>query len=70
MSAAELRGYLRARAFECVNFHTQRVVSEFGLGDDAAEQLRARALERTVQLVAKLFRARPAACYVPLRFAG
>jgi hypothetical protein len=59
MSAAELRGYLRARALLSVRYQTQRVAAANQLNDKVAEQLVERALERTVNLLLREFTQQP-----------
>ena len=51
MSAGELRGYLRARAFPSVRDLTRRMAAAHCLANSSAEQLAERSLERTVNLL-------------------
>jgi hypothetical protein len=51
MSAAELRGYVRARAQRVVRLQCQQVAGEYGLSSESAEMLIKRSLERTTQLL-------------------
>jgi hypothetical protein len=51
MSAAELRGYLRARAHVAVRCQTLRLSAPYRFDSSSMEQLVQRALERTVNLL-------------------
>jgi len=53
MSAAELRGYLQARALIVVGNETRRFSAKYHLQDLFAEQLLERALERTVNFLVR-----------------
>jgi hypothetical protein len=51
MSAAELRGYVRARAQRTVRLQCQQVARDNGLSSESVETLVQRSLERTTQLL-------------------
>ncbi len=51
MSASELRGYLRARAFFAVRDQTRQLSAAYQFDSSLTEQLLERALERTVNLL-------------------
>jgi hypothetical protein len=74
MSAAELRGYVRARAFHTVRMQTRLVAREFQIPGDNLEAIELRALERTTQLVVRQPLRQPImplpAAHVQLRIAG
>jgi hypothetical protein len=53
MSAAEFRGYVRARAHRIVRLEAARVADDCGLPASRFDPLVAPALERTVQLVVR-----------------
>jgi hypothetical protein len=73
MTAAELRGYIRARAFETVSRHTHEIATLQRLDPQQLDELFSRALERTVVLVARQTcqsASARAARHSPLRLAG
>jgi hypothetical protein len=51
MSAGELRGYVRARAFSAVQVQARQLSAAYQLGESLTEQLLEWALERTVNLL-------------------
>src|SRR6186997_1815385 len=53
MSAAELQGYIRARAYEVIRTHADECASSHQLTAEMVGELFQRALERTVQLIAR-----------------
>lgn len=74
MAAAELRGYIRARALSAVRGYVQQAVAERRLSPRQANDLIATALERTVHLVVRELQAPPIIAiptpHVPLRAAA
>jgi hypothetical protein len=74
MDAAEMRGYVRARVYSDVRRCVTQATADCRLSHVAAEDLLARALERTTQLIVRQRPARPQAAetYPPprLRRAG
>jgi hypothetical protein len=74
MSAAELRGYVRARAHHTVRVQAEHATLSCGLPQSALDELVTAALERTVQLIARQPLRAPVmqlpAPHVRLRIAG
>jgi len=74
MSAAELRGYVRARAHRSVRLQCQLVASENRLSSEIFEMLIQRSLDRTAQLLIRQSLRQPMmpmpTAHVQLRIAG
>ncbi len=71
MSAAELRGYVRARAFEPVWQSVELLTTDYNLSKPDSRELLWRSLEKTALLVARTYASRAKAVpYVPLRLVG
>ena len=69
MNVAELRGYVRARAFRPVRRLAEQIAAERGWASDLASDLLNRTLERSVQLVMRRLTAQPLVL-VPVQRAG
>jgi hypothetical protein len=72
MAAAELRGYVRSRSHETIRTRAVELAATHRLSAEKTEELFQRALERTVQLIARDQKTRRPASegQVPLRLAG
>jgi hypothetical protein len=74
LNGDELRGYVRARAIGPVRLLAQQLAAEYRLAPQAADELAARTLERTVHLVVRGISSQPIlsipAAVLPLRTAA